>query len=222
VYDSITTVKEIVVRIRKASQRDGNINCTKFAMLLIVTLALAPVIADAMIVYDVNQSGGPFTVTGTITTDGNTGPLTSADIIGSNLYVTGPIYLAPVNVSNGWTMTGGDALSATSTQLDFLTTPAGSLTFSNSSAEWGYFGSGYNDDNCFRHEDPLTAFVCYNQNSKSLSESVTYPLTGTSTTIATAAPVPLPAAAWLMLSGLCGLGALAGRRKRAAWTSAIR
>jgi hypothetical protein len=58
-------------------------------------------------------------VTGTVTTDGNTGTLASADILNWNLVFNDGSAVGPFNSGNSGVSVSGTALSATATQLLF-------------------------------------------------------------------------------------------------------
>jgi hypothetical protein len=88
-----------------------------FAALLIPTVVKADGIQ-----YTVNQTEGAFTVTGTITTDGAIGTLTSADIVAWNLTLDS----ISLNTGNSTMLLVGDALTASASQLTFDFTAGGS------------------------------------------------------------------------------------------------
>src|SRR5438046_8443851 len=86
--------------------------------LLAVALVCVCGVARSNIVYDVNISNGTETISGTITTDGNTGPLVPGDIIAWNLMAVGPDQVPPGGVSCGL----GCGISATLSDLEFTST----------------------------------------------------------------------------------------------------
>jgi hypothetical protein len=59
---------------------------------------------------------------------------------------------------------------------------------------------------------PALAFAFAGTNGQFVVESTTAPTTPFGIELGQATPVPLPAAAWLLLSGLCGIGTLVRRR----------
>jgi hypothetical protein len=90
--------------------------------LVFAVLIMPTVLRADGIVYTVNQTEGAFTVTGTITTDGAIGVLSSADIVGWNLMLNS----ITLNTGNSTMLLVGDALSATTGQLTFDFTAGGS------------------------------------------------------------------------------------------------
>jgi len=77
------------------------------------------------IVYSVNQTEGWFTVTGTITTDGTIGVLSSNDITSWDLTLNGLATIA-LDTNNSTLLLAGNSLSATAGQLTFDFTAGGS------------------------------------------------------------------------------------------------
>lgn len=108
-------------------------------IVLVFAAMFAPSILRADdIVYSVNQTEGSFNVTGTVTTDGTIGTLSTADIVawGLTLNASPAIALNPGSSTVG--VTGG-ALSASATQLMFNFTSGSNdnLQFNDStSSSW--------------------------------------------------------------------------------------
>jgi PEP-CTERM motif len=96
---------------------------TAAAIVTALSLLGAAALCDASsITYDVNQTVGAGSVTGDIVTDGTTGVLAAADIVGWNLLLNDGTFtfqiLGPPSSSNIVWVSGVD-LSATATQLLF-------------------------------------------------------------------------------------------------------
>jgi hypothetical protein len=87
-------------------------------VLLFATL-VAPTAVRADTVYTVNQTIGPGSVTGAITTNGTIGTLSAADIVGWNLTLNDGTNIADLILSNSAVVVGGDDLSATASNLSF-------------------------------------------------------------------------------------------------------
>jgi hypothetical protein len=94
----------------------------------VVALAIAATFAPAVlragtITYTVNETVGGGSVIGTITTDGNTGTLLTADIIDWNLTVNDGVssfnLLGPLSGSNSTEEIVNSALTASATQLSY-------------------------------------------------------------------------------------------------------
>ena len=92
---------------------------------LLFAALLAPTVLKADgIQYTVNQTEGAFTVTGTITTDGTIGVLSSVDIVAWNLVLNGSPVIS-LNTGNSTMLVVGNALTASATQLTFDFTAGG-------------------------------------------------------------------------------------------------
>jgi hypothetical protein len=99
----------------------------------VIAVALSALIAPSLvkaddIIYTVNESENANQVTGTVTTDGTIGTLSSVDIVAWDLSLTSS-YASPVNLdtTNSTLVLEGSALSATSDQLFFDFTAGGAL-----------------------------------------------------------------------------------------------
>ena len=185
-----------------------NVMRSKFVTVIAVGLLGVPLSATATI-YSFSDTADGFTATGTITTDGYIGvsALSAADITAFQYTITGP-GITPVNGSG----TGGTTaiyisgldLTATASALFFNYDDPGSGIFNLRDAEsgvaWVSTGARGGPDGYFalQTEEGLHA----NFDS------------GTHVIIASA--VPEPAAAWLILSGLAGLGLTGWRRGQTA------
>lgn len=178
-----------------------------------VFMTLCAATANASIIYDVDRAIGDGTVTGYITTNGDTeGFLTQDEIVDWSLTltpetgVTGTITSNPLN-SNVFIF--GSAVTATATELSYDFTPADTTTFmlfSGLNLFWCLETTGCND----------AADLSEHIGSGTVAtQSVDYSgFTGENSLVfATATVVPVPAAVWLFGSGLIGLAGFA-RRKR--------
>jgi hypothetical protein len=183
-----------------------------FLAAVFLTLCAATANA-ASIVYDVDRTIGDGTVTGYITTNGDTeGFLTQDEIEDWSLTLTpdtgetGTLTSSPVN-SNVFIF--GTAVTATATELSYDFTPTDTTTFmlfSGLNLFWCLETTGCNDaPDLSEHIGSGTV----------ATQSVDYSdFTGENSLVfATATVVPVPAAVWLFGSGLIGLAGFA-RRKR--------
>jgi PEP-CTERM motif len=196
----------------------------KFGLSILPALLLGAVMAATAsqagaspITYNVTDTAGSLSYTGTITTDGNTGILGKADISSWSLTIHGfvtPEILTPADsviVINGISL-----LSATSTNLAwihndnignvesdfFFETPRASFT----NAEIGYEQTtGYN---------PVVFFISTQNPTGGSTQTVDL---GTSDVFGTAvvtASVPEPSTWAMMLLGFAGIGFIAYRRRK--------
>ncbi len=158
------------------------------------------------ITYNVNRTvGANGFIFGTIDTDDTIGPVTlTSNIISWNLDLT--INSTTVNMSSaagGGLLQSGVSLEATPTELRWV---LGSVASSGGAAicqigcglgntQWRLLGNG---------------FEVIENISGELNQSITHPLN--STIVLGTAAVPVPAALWLMISGMLGLLGLSRRK----------
>jgi hypothetical protein len=183
---------------------------TKLLGLIYLALLTGPAIAAADQVYDFTYTDGGVSATGTLDVSGGqavsgTGTITSSTYLGGSESLT-LVTLSTPGVSN---LGGGNLSYRFGGGTDLI----GDTIF-NSSDPWvstnGLVflvgGPGDNGFNVWANGTSpggsYTGFIAGDTNYESA--------TGTFT----ATPVPLPAAAWLLLSGLAGMG-LMGRRRPA-------
>ena len=174
---------------------------------LALLLVAAPLASRATtITYDLAlpaASGATFT--GTITTDGASGTLQTADILSWNIELrNGAQSLNLTPSDSAEQIIGTSNVSATSTALHFNFGGAISSEFLIQDPD---VGSGSQNLFCIQ----TTGCTGVGQNNYQMvigGTVVSSPGFGTNITFATAPAVPLPAAVWLLLSGLGGLGVL--------------
>ena len=136
-------------------------NTIRAAAIGLGLLSLAQFAYAAPIMYSVNQTFGPGSAVGTITTDGTIGTLASADIIAWSLTLNDGTntVLVQTGANNSYAAITGGALTATSTDLIFnysfgtnsdfsIATPNapppvwGQICYTNFSNCWGPAGVG--------------------------------------------------------------------------------
>jgi hypothetical protein len=162
------------------------------------------------ITYDVDQTIGLGSVTGTIQTDGNTGPLGAGDITGWNLELNGVAASYGLTNSDSSVYVVGSDLTATTTHLyfDFSGSDNGYLLFQVVEFSGNnYYCNATSSAVCLQGKSvaPQSFSDPSFQNAPALGVQV----------IASAVPEP---AAWAtMLLGMAAIGgALRGRRLRVA------
>lgn len=142
------------MRMKHSGQGRG----LKLAFALFVLLSATVVANASNITYNINRTIGAGSVTGTITTDGNSGVLTSTDIVDWSLTLFTPVQgsfslFGPLSGNNSVVFTLGVDLTATPAQLlyDFSGSDLGVLGF-----QQGLFsGFHYYCDNT-----PSATFYC--------------------------------------------------------------
>jgi len=178
---------------------------------LALLLVAAPLASRATsITYDIAlppASGATFT--GTITTDAATGTLQTADILSWNIELRDggrSLNLTPSDSAEQ--IIGTSNVSATSTALHFnFGGPIGSEFLIQDP------DVGSSSQNLFCIQTTGCTGVGQDNYQMFIGGTVaSSPGFGTDITFATAPAVPLPAAAWLLLSGLGGLGLYARKR----------
>jgi len=179
-----------------------------------VAALMAPQIAHAT-VYDLSDSIGTLSVTGTITTDSNVGNLQTSDITTWNLIVNslGTVYSLTPSTSTVFGF--GQDLSATATSLYFnfgdtnpLTQGSFSITSSTSSASITFAsalsGNFYPGQGQITLTAPKGALFAFSQiETLNTSQSVA----------SVAVPGPIAGAGLPALLGLLGLGLLYRRQR---------
>jgi len=180
--------------------------------LALVAMMLGARVSNAgSITYTVNQTYGPATVTGTITTDGTIGTITAADITSFDLTLTDTS--SDVFNYTSSVFSAGSDITATSTDLLF--------NYSSSTAGYLLFQPVYGDGETYvclatAGELPLCVPgesivpVAYGDATDGLDETITGNDVFASV-VGTNSGVPEPGTYGLMLAGL---GLLAAMRKR--------
>ncbi len=194
----------------------------RFVLPIALAVIMLPTIVRADIQYNVNLSIGTGTVTGTITTDGNTGTLGLADFTDWNLTITDGANTAnltgPSSGNNSTASLNGSAVSATANNILFdFSSPASAdayFFFENGNVGhvnfvcFGGGGAGGYSGNCAGSQPGnVEAFEINNGDNQSLL------LTGNQP-IATAAPAATPEPSSLLLLGSGVLGAIGSVRKK--------
>jgi hypothetical protein len=161
--------------------------------------------ASANTIYAFSDTAGSLSVSGTITTDGDTGTLSLSDIVSWQFTITGagcPCSASGTNVA----LTGSD-LTASGTNLLF--------NFSDSAANQFVIGT-HTEDVLWASagENPPSGPGLVQINSPTQGGNAFF--TGDLVIASVPAATPLPAALPLFASALGGLGLLGWRRKRKA------
>jgi PEP-CTERM motif len=162
----------------------------------------------AAITYDVDQTIGFGSVTGTLQTDGATGVLKASDFTGWNLILNGPGASFNLTPSNSSALVIGNDVTATLTDLFFnFSGTSGDLLLFQGQLFSGnnYYCDATSNGTCFQG-----ASVAPMSFSDPSFQNV--PLAGDQI-IGTVRETPLPDTWTLMLLGLAGLGFAAYRRK---------
>lgn len=159
------------------------------------------------ITYNVNQTIGAGGVTGDIVTDGLTGVLSNSDILGWSLTLNNGATTTILNNTNSH-LFGSGQLMATSQNLtyDF-----------NSGNYFAFLINNYPNIHtgwCLQSSKGQCTFGGGSGQVVQIQETTTGPFQAlTGTQIVATAPVPVPAAAWLLGSGLLGLIGAARRNE---------
>lgn len=167
--------------------------------------ALAPMPSQANIVYTVNFGG----ITGTIETDGVTGPLSASDYVGFNLSYTEPGFsMHAIGTTPNVSCSGACTLSATASALSLITSGSGATLFKDAT-------DGGNNINLAYIVGAGAPFVYVTANNA--NGNYRTPLFFGSSfadfgTTSTATAVPEPGALSLVAAGL--VGATVARRRR--------
>jgi hypothetical protein len=145
--------------------------------------------ASADIIYSVDYTVGASVLTGTITTDGNTGAITAADIksfdLSTNVLGTPAEFTSPNSTATG------SGLTATATQLSFNFTAGDTFEITEAGASFALTD----------HAELLAGNVG----------------TGGRDSMILASAVPEPSTWAMMILGFCGVGFMAYRRKNGAF-----
>lgn len=180
-------------------------------LIAISILALAPVLAHAdSFTYTLNDNFASFSVTGTITTDSNSGSLATGDITAYNIFLNDGSNSLNLTQSNSQDVVAGNALTATASGLFF--------NFGS------YFGS------LFAIQSPFlgagTNYLCYQgqaggcDNYRGAHESIdigwdgpqTQQLCGNQQIASATAVTPEPESLVLFGTGILGLAGVARRK----------
>jgi hypothetical protein len=172
--------------------------------------------AEASTIYDVNDTAGSLSVTGTITTDGTIGVLGSGDILAWSLIISGSGTPTPAMTSSNTNLLGlsESDLTATADALvfNYSGVDGGALIFATSGGPFlGFVGWIAPSPSCLLNH---TSGCLYLEDKTSLPVASGEADRSGDLTIATLAPTPLPAALPLFGAGLGLMGLLARRRKR--------
>ena len=183
-------------------------------LILTLLLMLTGAPAEAAVVYNiVNGTVGSLSVTGTITTDGNVGALTSSDISGWNLTISGD----DLTPSNSTLFLQGADLTATLSNLSFM------FGDSSTSGGGGAFTIDANDPSSLvriiylsHGANEAAGFDLPGQLELDFGPlgSPTVEISDRSDTSVIATAVPEPSTWAMMILGFCGVGFMAYRRKQ--------
>jgi hypothetical protein len=193
----------------------------RFVLPIALVFIMLPTIVRADIQYNVNLSIGTGTVTGTITTDGNTGTLGLSDFTDWNLTIKDGVVTAnltgPSSGNNSTVSLNGSAVSATASNILFdFSSPASSnayFFFENVVGPvnfvcFGGGGAGGYSANCANGQaGNVEAFELNGGDNQSVLLTGNLP-------IATAAPAATPEPSSLLLFGSGVLGLIGAVRRK--------
>jgi hypothetical protein len=190
--------------------------CNKYGLFLTTALGAALLLgageASANIVYAVDQTIGAGSVVGSVTTDGNTGPLSASDFLSWNLQLNG--------AGASFTITNLDSGAAVYEQGSDVNATATAITFDFSAADNGFlvFQDGLFGGNHYWC-NAASASACFQGKTVTPGSvldgtAIHVAETGVQIIAGSAATVPEPASWTLMLIGFGGLGYAGFRQRR--------
>ncbi|MDQ2833150.1 MAG: PEP-CTERM sorting domain-containing protein [Acidobacteriota bacterium] len=184
----------------------------KVALLLASLLALPGIASASPLTYTVNNAFPTFSVSGTITTDGNLGALSSSDITAYSLTLSNATHTDTLTAANSSESISGSGVTATASGL-FYNYVSGE---SHSTYDYlGFFGNDFTDL-CFQSSGCFTF-------DGTAYESIFFPFGGGNPvqlqsgnveigSIGSTAATPEPESFVLLGTGLLGLMGIARRR----------
>lgn len=180
-----------------------------FALLGVAALALSDAASAGPITYDVDQTIGAGTVTGSITTDGQIGILTTTDILSWVLTLTDPSLAggSPDTISSAsavQSVVGGSDLVASATQVTFNFDATGGGVIFQGSDENGWCFTNFPASCIGGPQAEALAFTTTGVGYERVTE--------TGTQVIATVPVPEPTPLGLMALGMAAVGL--ARRKR--------
>ena len=184
----------------------------KAVLLLASLLAIPGIAAASPITYNVNNAFSTFSVTGTITTDGNLGTLSSADITGYTLTVSNTTHTDTLTAANSSESISGSGVTATASGLFYDYVPGES---SSTFDYLGFFGNDFTDlcfqsSGCFTFDGTAyeSIFFPFGGGNPKEFQSGNVEIASTGSMAAT----PEPESFVLLGTGLLGIAGIARRR----------